>query len=384
MSLFIVATLLSILTATTYLYIKYTFSYWKRRGVPFKEPSIPFGNLAPFFRRARSFGQNIDDLYNSSTEPVLGIYAALRPALLIRDPKVTRDILIKDFQYFFNRGFHHDTQNDPMAANLFSTDEKWKEMRAKLSPAFTSGKLKGMVETIVGCGKALEEYLNQYVSSGEVVEVREIFARFTTNVVASVGFGLEIDSFKDPKNDFRENGRIFFEPYLRCVVRLYISFISPFLTRLFKVRVVDKVVGDFMLETVRQNLEYREKNKIVRKDFFQLLIQLRNGGKLQDEADEWNLKAKSDEKCLSISDMAAQAFMFFAAGYESSSSTMSFCVHELAKNPEIQQKVTEEIDRTLERHNGSLNYESLSEMKYLDKCIDGIKINSCLRKRFLN
>lgn len=135
--MFIVATLFSILIATIYLYLKYIYSYWKRKGVPYKEPSILFGNLGPFFRRIRSFGQNIDDLYNSSTEPILGIYAGLRPCLLIRCPKIARDILIKDFQYFFNRGFHYDTQNDPMAANLFSTDEKWKEMRAKLSPAFT-------------------------------------------------------------------------------------------------------------------------------------------------------------------------------------------------------------------------------------------------------
>lgn len=51
---------------------------------------------------------------------------------------------------------------------------------------------------------------------------------------------------------------------------------------------------------------------------------------------------------------------------------MSFCVHELAKNPQIQKKVTEEIDNVLEKHDGKLDYESLNEMKYLDKCIDGM------------
>lgn len=189
---------------------------------------------------------------------------------------------------------------------------KWKFHYSFEHIRYCSGKLKGMVETIVECGKKLEDYLNQYVTSGEEVEVREIFARFTTNVVASVGFGLEIDSFKDPKNEFREKGRIFFEPYLRCVVRLYISFISPFLTKFLKIRVIDRDAGDFMIETVKQNLKYREENKIVRKDFFQLLIQIRNGGKLQDDTDDWNLKATNDENCLSINDIAGQAFMFFA------------------------------------------------------------------------
>lgn len=140
MSLFIFLSLLTILLTTIYLYVKYIFSHWKRRGVPYIEPSIPFGNLGPFFRRIRSFGQILDDFYESSAEPVLGFYMALRPALLIRDPKITKDILIKDFQYFRNRGYNYDLNHNKLAANLFASDENWKEMRAKLSPAFTSGK----------------------------------------------------------------------------------------------------------------------------------------------------------------------------------------------------------------------------------------------------
>lgn len=238
-----------------------------------------------------------------------------------------------------------------------------------------------MVETIVECGKSLEEYLNRYVTNGEEVEVREIFARFTTNCVSSIGFGLDIDCIQNPKHEFRERGRIFFEPFFRCMIRFFIPFISPFLTKFLRIRYVDKDVEDFMIEIVRQNLKYREENKIVRKDFFQLLIQIRNGGRLQDDTDDWNLKAISDEKYLSLNEMAAQAFIFFVAGYESSASTMSFCLYELAKNPDIQKKVTEEIDSTLERHNGKLNYESFSEMKYLDKCIDGTILNLCIIER---
>lgn len=74
MSHLVVLTLLSILLTTIYLYIKFIYSHWKRRGVPFAEPKIPFGNLSQLFRRTRSFGQVLDDLHRSSTEPVLGIF----------------------------------------------------------------------------------------------------------------------------------------------------------------------------------------------------------------------------------------------------------------------------------------------------------------------
>lgn len=46
-------------------------------------------------------------------------------------------------------------------------------------------------------------------------------------------------------------------------------------------------------------------------------------------------------------------------------------MHELAINPDIQQRVHEEIDAVLEKFDGQVTYDSISEMKYLEACIDG-------------
>lgn len=138
-SLLLVSSLFAILIASLYLYVKHIYSYWKRRGVKYLEPTILFGNFGPLVRKVRSIGQNIHDLYFATSEPFIGVYLTLRPALLIRDPKITKDILIKDFQHFRNRGFHLDANSDPLVANLFSSDEKWKDTRTKQSPAFSSG-----------------------------------------------------------------------------------------------------------------------------------------------------------------------------------------------------------------------------------------------------
>lgn len=60
-----------------------------------------------------------------------------------------------------------------------------------------------------------------------------------------------------------------------------------------------------------------------------------------------------------------------AAGFETSATTISFCLYELAKNQEIQKRVQKEIDRVLAKHDGDLTYESLSEMEYLGWCFHG-------------
>lgn len=131
---------------------------------------------------------------------------------------------------------------------------------------------------------------------------------------ASIGFGLEIDSFKHPDNEFREKGSRFFKPSLCTMWRFNMSFISPFLTKLLRIRLMDKDVSDFLVETVRQNLEYREKNNVVRRDFFQLLMQLRNSGKIQDDVKNWDALVTSNKKALSVNDMTAHSFAFFLGG----------------------------------------------------------------------
>jgi cytochrome P450 family 6 len=69
--------------------------------------------------------------------------------------------------------------------------------------------------------------------------------------------------------------------------------------------------------------------------------------------------------------LAAQAFIFFLAGFETSSTTLSFCLHELALNPQIQERLREEIDSTLKKCEGKVTYDALQNMPYLDQVLDG-------------
>lgn len=75
---------------------------------------------------------------------------------------------------------------------------------------------------------------------------------------------------------------------------------------------------------------------------------------------------------LTDSMIASQAFVFFVAGFETSSSTISHALYELAQNQEIQDKLREEIREVYEKY-GELTYDVIKNMKYLDKILKGKK-----------
>jgi cytochrome P450 family 6 len=70
-------------------------------------------------------------------------------------------------------------------------------------------------------------------------------------------------------------------------------------------------------------------------------------------------------------DFVAQAFVFLAAGFETSGTTMSFALYELAIHPDIQHRLRAEVSRVMAKHQGELTYEGIQEMSYLDMVVSG-------------
>lgn len=70
---------------------------------------------------------------------------------------------------------------------------------------------------------------------------------------------------------------------------------------------------------------------------------------------------------MSVELIAAQLFLFYVAGFETSASTTAFTLYELAQQPKLLKKAEEDVQNALEKH-GALTYDSLKDMKFLDLC----------------
>lgn len=76
--------------------------------------------------------------------------------------------------------------------------------------------------------------------------------------------------------------------------------------------------------------------------------------------------------------IAAQVFTFITAGSEAISSTLSFTLYELAKNPDIQSRLQMEIDSVLSTQ--ELSYNSLRKMTYMEQVLNGTYLNIVSQK----
>ncbi|CAH1391332.1 unnamed protein product [Nezara viridula] len=344
-----------------YKRLRTVYSHWERRNVPSLPGYFPYGSYERRSDTKKFQGYAMDQFYyKMAKHKYFGYYEMRRPLLVVKDPEVLKLVLTKEFSHFRDRFTRPMPKTDPLLHyQLFILGgDKWRALRTKLTPTFTSGRMKAMFPLFVDCAQALNTLLWSQV--GSAVDVKDVISRFTTDIICSCAFGLQTNTIAEPDHplrkataDFLSNGdSLFFK--IKFIVSMLVPFILPLS------RFTPQEVEDYIMKLISDTVEYREKNQVTRNDFLDLLIQLKNKGSLREEG-----IAETEESFeVTLEVMAAQCFLFFFAGNETSSSVQSFCLYELALHPEIQQKLREEIQEVIRIH-GGVTYQSVNEMKYL-------------------
>lgn len=341
-----------------YLFLRNKFRYWKNRNVPYIEPEFFYGNSRGINKKYH-MNEFIRKIYLQLKPkgPIGGVYMFTQKMAIATDLDLIKTIMVKDFTTFPNRGGYVNEEDDPLSANLASLeDDPWRSLRHKLTPTFTSGKLKMMFGTISEVADKLVQTIQKETKLTGQLEVKDIFSRFTTDVIGTTAFGIDCNSLEDKTTKFYEMGLKAFST--RNIVKILFLQAYKDLAKKLHMTTMNKEVGEFYLNVVKETLKYRKDNpQLQRNDFMNLLIKMKNSNEL------------------SLNQVTAQSIVFFLAGYETSSTTLTYCVFELSINEGIQQKARETVQNVLKKHGNNMNYEALNEMDYLEQCI-----NEALRK----
>ncbi|KAK9507333.1 hypothetical protein O3M35_007212 [Rhynocoris fuscipes] len=356
-----------------YLDIRKRYNYWKRKSVAYLEPTLFVGNLLPVFRQQCSIG----DIYNKAyeafpKEKVVGIYEIMNPVLIVRDPKLLERILVKDFNHFVDHG---NMLSDGLFANgLFQLKgTTWRSLRYKMSPAFTSGKLKTVFNGMMECTNDMINLMNENLYKD--FEVQNALITFTIDVIASTVFGIQINDIIAREEFAKQGTSIFNLNFYRYVQMLFLTQF-PRIAKILGFKSLKQETEDYFRSVIKRTFEQRLQSNNQRNDYLNHLIKLKEKRVIEvqtrDEDDAFLEldKIQPPPENVEITDdiIASQAFQFLTAGFDPLFNAIMLVMYEMSLNPKAQELARQEVKEAL-RNNSGYSYKALKEMTYLEQCV---------------
>ncbi|KAL5273925.1 hypothetical protein ACFFRR_000598 [Megaselia abdita] len=368
----VVLVLVAVAVYFTY-WIKYTYSFFEKYNIQYDKPIPIVGSMGEVVFGQKNMFDKLQDLYNQFNFGVAGIFEMKTPVFLIRNPELVNQMMVKDFEHFVNHRtcFTGDYDGLLVDSLVSLTDQKWRDMRATLTPGYTGSKLKAMFEFMRETAKESTLSLKEEMRDGRTdIDLGEYFMGYANDVIATTAFGFKINSMKVKDNHFFKMGKSVLGNFGPLVV-LKFCLLTNFtkVARFFRISILSRKTHLYFMRLVIGAMKQRFEQKIFRPDMINLLMEARG-------MDVQGNQSSSCSQKWSDTEIAAQCFFFFLSGFDSVSTLLCFISHELMENQSIQEKLRDEIKGVLEELNGNqLTYEILNSMKYMD-CV----VSEALRK----
>ncbi|KAJ8729806.1 hypothetical protein PYW07_016844 [Mythimna separata] len=383
-TLFCVAILIGVLV----LYLRQVYSSFSRNGVKHFKP-LPFlGNVSRILLRQDHIAHDLLNLYHSfPKERFVGRYEFTREAVVVRDIELLKKITVKDFEYFINHSVI-GIESAFERSLFFLKGEEWKNMRSALSPAFTSSKITQMVPFMVEVGDQLIYSLEKQIMESKDdyidVDVLDLTTRYSNDVIASCAFGLKIDSQSEKNNEFYVNSKTITDfTFTQLLLFLFVVNV-PYLKKIIDWDLIPKKSQSFFKRLVLDTMKERELRNILRPDMIHLLMEAKKGKLSHDDVKsnddstgfatvvESTVGYKERNRVWTDDDLVAQAILFLFGGFESVSTSMNFALHELALNPDVQDRLAQEIREHDAKNGGKFDFKSIQNMTYLDMVVSEV------------
>ncbi|XP_067217204.1 probable cytochrome P450 6g2 isoform X2 [Linepithema humile] len=350
------STALVICISLFYAYAKYKLSYWSRRGVKTPPTHLIFGNFGDSLTLKKPPSEVLREIYNYADpdDPYIGFYIFHKPMLLLRNHDVMKQIFIKDFDVFPNRRFGSANQRDALGLDsiLSIQQPRWKYLRNKLTVALSGQRLKNMFPLIIECGQPMLNFMkNLSMSSSNKTEVKELSGRYVTDIIASVIFGINATSFDEKKDAFWKNSLNIFYGFMRSMIMIMIFFIPEWIP-LFGPTI--KIYTNYFRKIFWDSMNSREKSGYKRGDFIDFLLTLKN------EEQDPIYKFEGDH-------LLAQSASLLIAGIEATADAIAFALYNLARHPELQATLYDEIQTHISGK--ELTMDLITEMSFLDSVL---------------
>lgn len=366
------AFILLILGLSIYLYGTQNFNTFKNLGIPGPKPKIFSGHLNEFTQGLHVAFDKMQKQYGD----YFGCFIGSFPTLVICDPEIIGEIMVKRFSNFTNRPILGAVDDITASMMAIAKDEHWKFIRASVSPSYSTKRLREMAPLMERAVKSFVKNIEKIAGTGQAYNIKNIFASFSIDAIASTGFGLDVNAQKDPDCSFTANARHIFESFSFLDFQGYLA-MFPFLSKIISFLKPTVLLGNmaYFLQFWKDCLAEQKKIKdsSERTNAFQIMVEAQVKGNEQtdrkrdkkmklENLSEWKIK-----RGLTDDEILAQCMVFVLAGQHTTSTTLALFAHSIAKSQDIQQKLYDEINTVLGQD--SPDYDNIQKLTYLDMCL---------------
>ncbi|XP_012936526.1 cytochrome P450 3A56 [Aplysia californica] len=354
-----------------YWHVNRNLDVWERLGVPgpkpwpvlYHIPELRAGMGACLEKWEKEYGRSYG-LYNFQTKSA---------TLVTTDVNILNNVLVKDFSSFVDREYMETTTSSVVDGLFFQNGDTWKRNRHVLSPMFTGGKMRLMLPHIDDSASNLAQLFLDTHSKGQLIPVKLFAARYTSDVIAKTGFGLDVEAVTKEDSEFFHHIENFFQMgKLGFRVFRYLAFYFPKLMKIgsrlsSNVDPIVPEVENYFVSLAETSMN--EKKKMKQKqgassskavDMMDLMLE----AEVTDDR-----KLTCNDHALTKKDIIGNSSILILAGFETTSSLLQALFYFLACYPDIQDKVIAEVD-TVMAGRLKVEYDLLPKLVYTEQVIN--------------
>lgn len=308
------------------------------------------------------------------------MYELGKPSLMVAEPDLVKQVLVKDFPVLTNR--RELDLNDSILRNVLvlARGDLWRRIRPLTSPAFSTGKLRKMHVLIQNCANVTCKHLEEAAENKRDVDLKQFYGHYTLDMIARCAFGTKLDSHTDATNEFvTEAGKAFTR---KASWGLVLGVIFKGLVKIVRPQVIGAHSFVYFKNVLQEIMRNRQETGQRHDDFLQLMMDAQSGrlvsstdngvlanSKLIDIGSESTSDATAPTKRMTEEEALAQCLLFFLGGQDTTSSTLALCVYFLAVNPDTQEKLRREVDECIATHGTEPSLDVVFKLNYLNAVV---------------
>ena len=352
-----------------YFYLRRHHGYLETTGLPVIPAFLCFGSPPYAFHRIK-----YHEWFNKQHRQygrTFARYMGINPTIISIDPEFIKEVVVKQFENFTDVV----TDEMPIPPEQTTLDmsryvlicvsscvliknvcfilfrgDTWRALRKMLTPTFTSGKLKGMLDPIEEIADDTIDLLTEKVKDNPEMDLKPIIQGFSLDSITRVGFGMNTKCRRGEDQEFSTIAHDIFDQFIPknafLSTMFHLFFLFPGIAKYMPIWTenalkIAKMGKDIMIE--------REKKDIHPGDFVDRLMECKK-----------NIEAPITSEMID-----AQSMVFLIAGFETTANTLTSMVLYFAMHPDVQDKAYEEIMTCL-GDDETITHDHIKDMEYLE------------------